>query len=129
MKPAFEDLEKKLLSIGGIRVVHQPEEDLESILVRGQIFKPKTIKLMPMKPNRCHGNAGIFWKNFSDANGFTNVQIVTGWCLSEDDLWRQHSFIYQPISDRIVETTTKRKIYFGFALDVSESLWFHENNW
>ena len=126
---SFETLESQLLSIGGIRVVGDFDEDIKHLLTRGEIFSPKKVKSVKMKPNRCHANSGVFWKNFSDANGLDNVQIVAGWCLSEDGLWRQHSFIYQPIDNIIIETTVKRKIYFGFVLNLKESNIFYENNY
>ena len=125
----FETLKAKLLSLEGTRVVDTFEEDLEKLLTRGEVFKPKKIKLQRMIPCRCHGNSGVFWKNYSDANGYDNIQIVTGWCLSTDGLWRQHSFLYQPIDDIIIETTEKRKIYFGFSLNVDESQYFHASNY
>lgn len=125
----FDTLEKKLLSIGGTRVAKQPEEDLDSMLSRGQVFFSKKVKRVKMKPCRCHGNAGVFWKNYSEANGFDNIKIVTGWCLSKDGIWRQHSFLYQPMDNVIIETTEKRIVYFGFVLDLKESEVFHENNY
>jgi len=129
MVMTFDTLKKKLLSMGGRMVAGSFEEDLQKMLVRGEVFSPKKVKSVKMKACRCHGNSGVFWKNYSDKNGFDNVQIVTGWCLSTDDIWRQHSFIYMPMDDVIIETTVKRKIYFGFALDLKESEVFHETNY
>ncbi len=127
-KPKFSTLVKNLLAIGGTRVVGDFDEDLAKILSRGEVFSPKKVKSVKMIPCRCHANAGVFWDNYSYKNGFDNIQIVTGFCLSEDGLWRSHSFLYQPIDNVIIETTVKRKIYFGFALNLEESKSHHENN-
>lgn len=126
---SFEILKNKLLSIGGIRVAGDFEEDLDKMLSRGEVFKPKKVKKVKMKPCRCHGNSGVFWKNYSEQNGFDNIKIVTGWCLSTDGLWRSHSFVYQPMDNVIIETTEKRVIYFGFSLDIDESEIFYDNNY
>ena len=125
----FDKLEKKLLSIDGVEVVEVFEEDLDNILSRGQIFSPKKVKFIKMKPNMCHANSGVFWKNYSNKNGFDNIQIVTGWCLSEDNFWRQHSFLYQPMDNIIIETTEKRTVYFGYTLNLKESESHYENNY
>lgn len=125
----FNDLRKKLLSMGGRMVAGNFEEALLETLTRGEVFSPRKVKLVKMIPCRCHANAGVFWKNYSDENGFDNVKIVTGWCLSEDGIWRQHSFIYQPMDNVIIETTIKRKIYFGYVLDLDESERHYENNY
>lgn len=125
----FKKLEKKLLSIGGIRVAERLEEFLDEVLSRGEFFSPKKVKLCRMKPNGCHANAGVFWKNYSDENGFDNIQIVSGWCLSKDGIWRQHSFLYQPIDNIIIETTEKRTVYFGYTLNLKESESHYENNY
>lgn len=115
--------------MGGIRVAGDFEEDLDNMLSRGQRFSPKKVKSVRMTSCRCHGNSGIFWHNYSNEHGFDNVQIATGWCLSEDGIWRQHSFVYQPIDNIIIETTVKRKIYFGFVLDLEESELHYQNNY
>lgn len=125
----FDTLRSKLLSIGGVRVAEVFEEDLDKVLSRGKVFSPKKVRLKKMRPCRCHGNAGVFWKNYSDVNGFDNIKIVCGWCLSDDGIWRQHSFLYQPIDNVIIETTVKRVVYFGFALDLDESELHHEHNY
>ena len=125
----FKDLENKLLLMGGIRVAGNFEEDLEAMIFRGQRFSPKKVKSIKMKSCRCHGNSGVFWKNYSQENGLDNIQIATGWCLSDDGIWRQHSFLYQPMDNIIIETTVKRKLYFGFVLDLKESERFYNENY
>lgn len=127
-KRKFSKLRDKLLAIGGTRVVGDFDEDLDKMLNRGEVFTPKKVKSVKMQPCRCHGNSGVFWKNYSEANGFDNIQIVTGYCLSNDGLWRSHSFLYQPMDNIVIETTVKRKVYFGFSLNIEESEEHHDNN-
>jgi hypothetical protein len=126
--PEFAQLNDKLLKIGGERVAERFEEDLHKLLTRGEIIKPKKVVLVKMRDCQCHANSATFYENYSQKNGFDNVQIVTGWALSKDNIWRQHSWIYMPMDDVIVETTLKRKIYFGFYLNNKESELFCENN-
>jgi hypothetical protein len=45
----------------------------------------------------------------SQASGF--VVIATGYALSDDGLWRQHS--WDVLRDGILETTKARQKYFG----------------
>jgi len=49
--------------------------------------------------------------------------IVTGYSLSDDGLWREHSWLFDPAIARafeLVETTTPRLRYFGFILNADE---------
>ena len=43
---------------------------------------------------------------------------ATGYALSADGMWRQHSWLIhrKPRSNRVVETTEPRILYFGFAM-------------
>lgn len=126
----LKPLENKLLSLGGKVFVGRYEEDIDKLLTRGTAFLPKKVKLVPMKQSRCHANAGVFWKNYSDEHGKDKVKIVVGWALSEDDqYWRQHSFVYLPKENTIIETTMKRQIYFGFILTDKEAQYHYDNNY
>lgn len=56
--------------------------------------------------------------------------IATGYALSEDGLWRCHSWVVQPMARtvRVWETTVKRVAYFGVVLTSEECEDFVENN-
>jgi hypothetical protein len=126
----LKPLEKKLLSVGGKVVVCCYEEDLEKLLTRGQVFTPKKVNYKRMRRSGCHANAGIFWNNYSKEHGTDSVKIVVGWGLTErDQYWRQHSFIYLPKENKIIETTEKRQIYFGFILTEDEAEKHYFNNY
>lgn len=65
--------------------------------------------------NRCHGNAALaFLRRWPD------LLIGTGYALSDDGVWRQHSWLFEhrqgaPTSVR--ETTVPRLVYAGVILD------------
>lgn len=84
---------------------------------RGQFFLGKGAKLKKGEPCHCHSNAAYMW----EANK-GRCQIATGYALSDDGLWRQHSWIVQPlkVKYRVWETTVKRVAYFGTILTDEE---------
>ena len=104
--PELLPLRRKLLSFGGEEIVPRDEPDLSEIISRGKIFKEKA-KLKIMKLISCHSNVVELYAN-------KNYKIATGYALSSDGLWRQHSWCIDNKS--IIETTKKRKKYFGFVL-------------
>lgn len=131
--PELSVLQGRLLGIGGEAVVWPMmiEEDLEKILKRGFIQHGKHINFMPGETSRCHANVADLWRQ----NG-GRLKIVTGYAMSDDDLWRQHSWLID-MEDRvpgghnlfrIVETTTPRELYYGFVLWQEEAEEFEYNN-
>lgn len=56
--------------------------------------------------------------------------IATGYALSEDGLWRSHSWVVQPMPRtlRVWETTVKRVAYFGVVLTEEECDRFYRDN-
>lgn len=112
-------LEQKLLVQGGARMVYRFEPDLEPLLRRGEVFD-ELVELVPGELRTCHANAARFWNENREA-----LALVTGYALSEDGLWRQHSWVWrkQPTAEqcRLIETTVKRVKYFGFILTESEA--------
>jgi len=44
---------------------------------------------------------------------------VTGWALSNDGIWRQHTWLLK--GKAIVETTSPREKYYGFVLTDEEA--------
>ena len=97
-------------------MVPQPEPDLPLLLKEGELFPKLPITFKKMRACNCHSNVSRLYKEGKiDA-------IVTGWALSDDCLWRQHSWgiVSGPKGDRIVETTGKRKKYYGVILEGNE---------
>ncbi len=120
------ELRNLLLSFGGEEVclpVYEP--DLVAILDRGQLWKGDRITMMRGRPSQCHRNSAYCW----DANKDKAV-LCTGYALSEDGLWRQHSWCIhvKPRKNRVVETTLERIAYFGFVMTEKEATEFYFDN-
>jgi len=67
--------------------------------------------------SECHGNASRIWLDGRVA------MIGTGYALSGDGLWRQHSWGLTR-REEVVETTEQRLRYYGLALGDSLALDF-----
>lgn len=117
MKKTLKAMHDKILAFGGDEVLlNTRDEDAEKVLERGQFFYGS--KYMKKGENsRCHQNAAYLW----DANR-GKCQIATGYALSEDGLWRQHSWVVQPMTRtvRVWETTVERVAYFGVVFTDEE---------
>lgn len=109
-----QELKDILLDIGGwAACVPNIEPDLEKIMIRGRRFPGKSIT-MKGQPSRCHSNSAFCW----DANR-KECKICTGYALTRDGMWRQHSWC-RTNSGIIVETTVKRVQYFGYIMTEDE---------
>jgi hypothetical protein len=109
---------RRLLTHGGVLVVppRHPEVDLDRLLVDADIQGP-TAKLLPGEDNACHANVAVLW-----TDGAVTA-IGTGYALSDDDLWRQHSWGIDA-DGATVETTFERSKYVGLALSGIPALQF-----
>ena len=129
-RPELQPLFDKLLSMGGEYVVLAfNERDYVNILHRGFLQDGKYPIMKLGTPCHCHSNSAALWdinRNF--------LRIVTGYALSKDQLWRQHSWCVNILETmgnghaRIVETTVKRILYFGYMLTETESEEFFAQN-
>ncbi|WP_201392317.1 hypothetical protein [Ktedonobacter sp. SOSP1-85] len=119
-------LEQKLLALGGRRMVYQSERTPGALLERGEVCAG-TVELVPGEASECHINSADLWNQNRQA-----LAIVTGYGLSEDGLWRQHSWLIrrdpEPGKDRIIETTVARIMYFGVVLNDNEAQNFLDAN-
>lgn len=125
LKPLLE-LREKLLSFGGSEVCMPGfDEDAQKILDRGQLWYGDRIHMMKGQPCQCHRNSSYCW----EANQDKSV-LCTGYALSKDGLWRQHSWLVElrPRKNRIVETTVRRVAYFGFGMNTDEAWKFYFDN-
>lgn len=121
------DLHHKLLSFGGSETCFPIiEEDLTQILERGQLWFGDKIKMMKGEPSQCHANACELYQNNKKTH---EIAIATGYALSADGLWRQHSWLVKRNvrSINIIETTAKRVLYFGFVMTECEAEEFCQN--
>ena len=116
------DIGGKRMSIGGI------EEDYENIKKLGRRFNPETVHINPGVPSQCHRNTALCWEANREKCA---IFISTGYGLSKDGIWRQHSWCVLldegdlPI---VVETTVKRIEYFGFILTEQQANDFYDQN-
>jgi hypothetical protein len=119
-------LRDKLLSFGGDEACMPViEPDLNDIISRGQLWPGTRIKMMEGETCHCHANSAYLW----DANRHRTV-LATGYALSNDGMWRQHSWVVQLNSRRntIIETTKERIAYFGFVMTEEEGNKFLQGN-
>ena len=129
-KIEFKKLKRILLGEDGDSVAEVYEEDLETLVDDGEFFYPNelTVKQHMMEPSKCHQNVATFYKKWmNDYNSPDEISIMTGWVLN-DDVWRQHSWIYFSYDDKIVETTIKRDLYYGIFLNDKDLQDFLDNN-
>lgn len=79
------------------------------------------VRQIPMQMSECHRNAAVLWeRNIHDTT------LYTGYCLDDDGLWRQHSWVAK--CGRLIETTSKRKKYYGIVLKDQSALRFFLGN-
>ncbi len=110
-QPDLKRLKVLLLRFGGEFLVAppRPDPDLPILLESGFLASgPTTLKIM--ESSSCHRNVAAVWK----AHRFGIVAIATGYALSDDGLWRQHS--WGILRDGVLETTEARLKYFGIVL-------------
>lgn len=109
-------LRECLLSMGGVfALVFDSEFDTDNILSRGRLFSTAGLRMKLGRASRCHQNVATLY-----AKG--KLKICTGYALSDDGLWRQHSWGLD--RGTIVETTEVRVLYFGYELNDYESILF-----
>ena len=108
------ELKARLLDFAGNTVCLPPyEEDLENILEYGQFWLGYNAERVKGETCQCHKNSAKVWQQNKD-----KTVICTGYALSADGMWRQHSWLIhsKPRSNKIVETTRTRVLYYGFAM-------------
>lgn len=121
--PALLPLHERLLSIGGTwTILPVIEEDLSSLMRRGEVMRGRAL-MRAGQQSRCHENSANLW----DANKGV-LEICTGYAMSKDKIWRQHSWCWWPSRRKIVETTLRRLLYYGFRLTPKEAEAFWEDN-
>lgn len=112
ISPILYELRDKLLTFGGESVcLSFGEPDAEEILACGQFWHGYRAVRKKGRACRCHDNSLHLYFQYG-------YQLCTGYALSDDGMWRQHSWcIYKtPHTTKIVETTVPRVAYFGYVL-------------
>jgi hypothetical protein len=117
----YEDLKSKLLSYGGEAVILPAfEDDYDKIMTRGIPLLTFVTKMVRGRPSQCHANCADLWS----AKG---LSIMTGYSLSDDGVWRQHTWCMG--NGVVIETTEKREAYFGFLMTDKEAEIFSFENY
>ena len=118
-EPEIMALHELLLSIGGEETcLAKQDPDTERLLARGRYHSGEA-RLKRLEPGQCHQNACDLYRPGRN-------KIATGYALSDDGLWRQHSWIVT--GEKITETTERRLAYFGYVLTEQEAAQFLLDN-
>jgi hypothetical protein len=112
LQPEILELKKLLLALGGHEVVVPtvPDSTIPFMIANGIVF-PSHGVLRKMQHSDCHINAAQLWSE----KQFGIIAVGSGFALSEDGLWRTHSWGFDD-RGRVIETTVKRSKYFGIVL-------------
>jgi hypothetical protein len=112
---AWQEMTGMILASGGTAVVPPmaPDAMVHLLIKHGAIRVPSRVKFQRGERGGCHVNSariflGLKWKQ-AKADG-----IGTGYALSPDGLWREHSWAMA--GDVIIETTVLREKYWGVIL-------------
>jgi hypothetical protein len=122
-QPELERLRELLLHLGGEFLVAppMPDHDVPMLLERGFLM-PGPIVLNVMESSSCHRNVASVWTR----REFGIVGIATGYALSDDGLWRQHT--WGVLRNGVLETTKERLKYFGLLFQGKRATFFAESN-
>ena len=107
----MKQLSRLLRRLGGQYIVAPawPDPDIGALLDRGFVMSgPGTLR--KGKKSKCHNNVASLWRS----RRRPIVAIGTGYALSDDGLWRQHS--WGIMRSGLIETTAPRTKYFGLVL-------------
>jgi hypothetical protein len=113
-KPYLRLLHNRLLELGGsVPVIwnagHTTTDSfVHLLLLMGRVSSGRGARLRVMARNGCHANAEALAKRYPK-----KYQHETGYALSDDGCWREHSWAFDITKNQIVETTVPRKRYYG----------------
>lgn len=113
-----------ILRFGGREVCMSGwEPDLDVLLSDGEFMYGAGANFQPMKNGECHANSAALWQRSPE-----QLQIMTGYALTVDGFWRQHTWCLECATGRPLETTTTRLAYYGVVLSDDESKAFSLSN-
>jgi hypothetical protein len=118
-KNHWRELEAILRPIGGWAIVARPDPDplVGDYLRAGRTFASDGVRIVSGLQRECHRNCANLWRT-GDA-----IAIGTGYALSVDGLWREHSWAWDH-DGSIIETTDEREYYFGLQMEGEYARWF-----
>lgn len=121
----LEELKQRMLRVDGwAACLPSPECEphIEILLNRSQAFGG-TDFMYAGQTSRCHTNSAVL------ALMVDELQMATGFAMSQDGVWRQHSWCCLEYGDNkfhILETTCPRERYYGVVLTYDEHIKFHD---
>jgi hypothetical protein len=123
VQPELKRLKLLLLRFGGELLVAppKPDPDIPGLLESGFLISG-TVVLKQMMRSSCHQNISALWSMPKRQI----IGIATGYALSEDGLWRQHT--WGLLRNGILETTETRLKYFGILLQGEKADRFSQAN-
>ncbi|MDR3772306.1 MAG: hypothetical protein P4L26_03095 [Terracidiphilus sp.] len=122
-QPDLRRLKSLLLRLGGDFLVAPPKHDPDvPILLLSGFLMSGPVTMKSMKASMCHQYIAKIWKT----RRFGIVGVATGYALSDDGLWRQHS--WGILRSGVLETTEERTKYFGILHQGTAADYFAERN-
>ncbi|GAB6443979.1 hypothetical protein bcgnr5390_16910 [Bacillus luti] len=126
--PRMLELRERILSFAGKQVCMpfvEDEERLHQLETRGQIWYGEQSVFKQGAIALCHLNSAMICLE-NKMKGEENIHMASGYALSEDGMWRQHSWCVEVRESQnvIIETTDLRTLYFGYVLDDTELMEF-----
>jgi len=121
----FIKINKKFGKTSILCVSFEKDSEYKKLIDRGEFFG-KTDKLKKGRHCSCHQNSCNLVEKYPD-----KYQMATGYALSEDLVWRCHSWLIEKDKkDKklIVETTVPRIMYYGYIMTKEEQDKFIEEN-
>ncbi len=117
---AWAEFRASVLCHGGTDVVPPlfPDSLLRPLIDHGSALPESVTSVLRLgQQSQCHTNAVALWRS-GEA-----VAIGTGYALSDDQLWREHSWAWSPTGE-LIETTAARVRYFGLRFEGERARWF-----
>lgn len=120
--PGYADVWKllcdRLLTHGGEGVVPPLMFDtaIPELVAELTVIDGEDVVLVGGEPSNCHRNVRDLIETAADVDGETATENWTGYALSDDGLWRQHSWAATP-TGRTIETTVRRSRYAGIRVN------------
>lgn len=132
LRNGIEKLEKILQSFAPNSIMQYREYDiydLKRMIKDGHFLYGDRAKVIAGPPGQCHRNSSELWKlNYKNFN----VHIETGYALSKDGMWYQHSWLVlfnKKNQIEVIETTPLRRIaYYGFQMTHKEAVKFYNDH-
>lgn len=119
--PRFSELNEALNRFESNTIVlpmFNSKEEIDNILDKGILYDNNEIIVIKMQRSKCHDNVEDFCDNIENFGMSLNdsFKIINGFGLSNDGLWRFHSWILKN-GEIIIETTEPRLLYYGCIIE------------